>query len=131
MAPILEVDKLGKSFGAVVIADELSLSLAKGEALGIIGPNGAGKTSLFNMVAGALWASAGRVLLEGADITRMRPDRRCRLGIGRCFQIPKPFLGLSVFENLLVAASFGRTGGRDAEARSVEALGLTGLARKA
>src|SRR5271154_5150278 len=112
MAPILEVDRLGKSFGAVVVADDLSLSLAEGEALGIIGPNGAGKTSLFNMVAGALQPSAGRVLLEGTDITGMRPDRRCRLGIGRCFQIPKPFLGLSVFENLLVAAAFGRTGGR-------------------
>ena len=131
MAPILEVENLGKSFGAVVVADKLSLSLAKGEALGIIGPNGAGKTSLFNMVAGVMKPTVGRVLLEGADITQMRPDRRCRLGIGRCFQIPKPFLGLSVFENLLVAAAFGRTGGRDAEARSVEALGLTGLARKA
>jgi branched-chain amino acid transport system ATP-binding protein len=131
MAPILEVENLGKSFGAVVVADKLNLSLAKGEALGIIGPNGAGKTSLFDMVAGVMKPTVGRVLLEGADITQMRPDRRCRLGIGRCFQIPKPFLGLSVFENLLVAAAFGRTGGRDAEARSVEALGLTGLARKA
>jgi branched-chain amino acid transport system ATP-binding protein len=131
MTPILEVEKLGKSFGAVVVADDLSLSLAKGEALGIIGPNGAGKTSLFNMVAGVMRATTGRVLLEGADITHLRPDRRCRLGIGRCFQIPKPFLGLSVFENLLVSAAFGRTAGRDAEARCVEALELTGLAAKA
>ena len=131
MPPILEVENLGKSFGAVVVADKLSLSLAQGEALGIIGPNGAGKTSLFNMVAGVMKPTVGRVLLEGADVTQMRPDQRCRLGIGRCFQIPKPFLGLSVFENLLVAAAFGRTGARDAEARSVWSLELTGLARKA
>jgi branched-chain amino acid transport system ATP-binding protein len=131
MPAILEVEKLGKSFGAVVVADDLSFTLAKGEALGIIGPNGAGKTSLFNMVAGVLKPSTGRVLLEGVDVTSLRPDRRCRLGVGRCFQIPKPFLGLSVFENLLVAAAFGRAGGRDAEARCVEALALTGLTRKA
>src|SRR5271170_5765174 len=131
MPPILEVENLGKSFGAVVVADKLSLSLAKGEALGIIGPNGAGKTSLFDMVAGVMKPTVGRVLLEGRDITGMRPDRRCRLGIGRCFQIPKPFLGLSVFENLLVAASFGGAGARDAEARSFAALELTGLAPKA
>ena len=72
-----------------MVADKLSLSLAKGEALGIIGPNGAGKTSLFNMVAGVMKPTVGRMLLAGADITQMRPDRRCRLGIGRCFQIPQ------------------------------------------
>jgi len=132
MATILEVENLGKSFGAVVVADKLSLSLAKGEALGIIGPNGAGKTSLFDMVAGVMKPTVGRVLLDGADITQMRADRRCRLGIGRCFQIPKPFLGLSVFENLLVAAAFGSRK-REAEvaARCADILVETGLANRA
>jgi branched-chain amino acid transport system ATP-binding protein len=131
LTPILHVENLRKSFGAVVVADDLGLTLARGEALGIIGPNGAGKTSLFNMIAGAMKPSAGRVVLEGVDVTRLRPDQRCRLGVGRCFQIPRPFLGLSVFENLLVAASFGGAGARGAEARCVDSLELTGLARKA
>jgi len=131
MAPILRVDRLHKSFGAVVVADDLSFALEKGEALGVIGPNGAGKTSLFNMIAGVMAPSAGRVLLADADITGMRPDRRCRLGVGRCFQIPQPFLGLSVFENLLVAASFGRGATRTPERQCVAALELTGLSAKA
>ncbi len=133
MPPILQVENLAKSFGAVVVADDLSLALQPGEALGIIGPNGAGKTSLFNMVAGVMRPSAGRVRLEGADITALRPDKRCRLGIGRCFQIPQPFLGLSVFENLLVAASFGRQtlAARGIEAHCVDILERTGLAPKA
>ena len=114
----------------MVVADGLSLALAPGQALGIVGPNGAGKTSLFNMVAGALRPSAGHVLLQGQDVTALRPDQRARLGIGRCFQIPQPFPGLSVFENLLVAASFGRTPPASAQARCIEVLELTGLLPK-
>jgi branched-chain amino acid transport system ATP-binding protein len=128
---ILEVENLRKSFGAVVVADGLGLALPRGEALGIIGPNGAGKTSLFNMIAGVVRPAAGRVLLEGADVTQMRPDQRCRLGVGRCFQIPRPFSGLSVFENLMVAASFGGGGTGGGETRCVDAMKLTGLAPKA
>jgi branched-chain amino acid transport system ATP-binding protein len=131
MTDVLRVQNLTKRFGAITVADDLGFSLESGEALGIIGPNGAGKTSLFNMVAGSLSPIAGRVWLADRDITSLRPDRRCRLGLGRCFQIPKPFLGLSVFENLLVAAAFGGASGRGAEARGVEALELTGLAPKA
>jgi branched-chain amino acid transport system ATP-binding protein len=131
MTDVLRVENLTKRFGAITVADDLGFSLESGEALGIIGPNGAGKTSLFNMVAGSLSPSAGRVWLADRDITSLRPDRRCRLGLGRCFQIPKPFLGLSVFENLLVVAAFGGADRRGAEARGVEALELTGLAPKA
>jgi branched-chain amino acid transport system ATP-binding protein len=115
MLPILALDKISKRFGAIVIADELDLALAPGEALGIIGPNGAGKTTLFGIMTGTLAPDAGRVLFEGDDITRASPPRRCRMGIARSFQIPQPFGDMTVFENLVVAAAFG-AGRREREA---------------
>src|SRR5712691_11690189 len=105
--PILAFEKICKRFGAVVVARDLDLALAEGEALGIIGPNGAGKTTLFGIASGTVAPDAGRVRLAGADITHLAPERRCRLGIGRSFQIPQPFNGMTVFENLVVAAAFG------------------------
>ena len=131
MTPILALHGASKRFGAVIVAEDLNLTLARGEALGIIGPNGAGKTSLFNMIAGVIRPDAGRVEYEGADITALPPSRRCRLGIGRCFQIPQPFTGLSVFENLCVTGFFGRPAGANVEQRAVEILQLTGLLPKA
>src|SRR5436309_9513756 len=107
MPPLLSLDKISKRFGAIVIADRLDLALAEGEALGIIGPNGAGKTTLFGIMTGTVAADAGRVLLDGADITRLPSPRRCAMGIARSFQIPQPFGGMTVFENLVVAAAFG------------------------
>lgn len=107
-APILSLEKIDKRFGAIVIADRFDLSLGAGEALGIIGPNGAGKTTLFGIVSGAVPPDAGRVLLAGEDITSLPPEARCRRGIARSFQIPQPFTGMTVFENLVVAAAFGR-----------------------
>jgi branched-chain amino acid transport system ATP-binding protein len=115
MLPILALDKISKRFGAIVIADELDLALAPGEALGIIGPNGAGKTTLFGIMTGTLAPDAGRVLFEADDITRASPPRRCRMGIARSFQIPQPFGDMTVFENLVVAAAFG-AGRREREA---------------
>src|SRR3954469_11246647 len=132
MAPILTLEKISKRFGAVVIADGLDLALMEGEALGIIGPNGAGKTTLFGIMTGTVAADAGRVLLDGVDITRLPPPRRCTMGIARSFQIPQPFGGMTVFENLVVAAAFG--GGRrerDAYDRCMELLDRCGLADKA
>jgi branched-chain amino acid transport system ATP-binding protein len=107
MPPILALDKISKRFGAIVVADGLDLALAEGEALGIIGPNGAGKTTLFGIMSGTVAPDAGRVLFEGADITHLPPPRRCIMGIARSFQIPQPFGGMTVFENLVVAAAFG------------------------
>src|ERR1700716_753150 len=107
MPPILALDKISKRFGAIVIADQIDLALGEGEALGIIGPNGAGKTTLFGIASGAIRPDAGRVIFAGSDITALAPERRCRMGIGRSFQIPQPFNGMSVFENLVVAAAFG------------------------
>ena len=132
MAPILTLEKISKRFGAVVVANGIDLTLGEGEALGIIGPNGAGKTTLFGMITGTITPDSGRVVFDGRDISRDKPERRCRAGIARSFQIPQPFGGMSVFENLVVAAAFG--GGkreRDVYGRCAELLEQCGLADKA
>jgi branched-chain amino acid transport system ATP-binding protein len=132
MPPILAFEKISKRFGAVVVANAVDFALAEGEALGIIGPNGAGKTTLFGIASGTVSPDAGRVLFAGTDITRLAPEHRCRMGIGRSFQIPQPFNGMTVFENLVVAAAFG--GGhreRDVYPRCVALLEQCGLAAKA
>jgi len=104
--PLLALEQIRKRFGAVVVADGVDLALDEGEALGIIGPNGAGKTTLFGIAAGTVAPDGGRVVFAGADITRLPPERRCRLGLARSFQIPQPFSGMTVFENVVVAAAF-------------------------
>jgi branched-chain amino acid transport system ATP-binding protein len=132
MAPILTLENVSKRFGAIVIADGLHLAVDRGEALGIIGPNGAGKTTLFGIVTGTIQPDEGRVTFEQRDITQLAPDRRCRMGIARSFQIPQPFGGMTVFENLVVAAAFGQ--GRsehDVYAESYDILERCGLAAKA
>jgi branched-chain amino acid transport system ATP-binding protein len=132
MSPILSLEKISKRFGAIVVASEIDLVLAEGEALGVIGPNGAGKTTLFGIAAGTVAPDAGRVIFAGVDITRLTPERRCRLGLARSFQIPQPFSGMTVFENVVVAAAFG--GGRserDVYGECVDVLARCGLADKA
>jgi branched-chain amino acid transport system ATP-binding protein len=132
VAPILTLDRVSKRFGAVVIATDVGLMLDEGEALGIIGPNGAGKTTLFGIVTGTVPPDAGRVVFDGNDITRLTPERRCRLGIARSFQIPQPFTGMTVFENLVVAAAFGgRRGEGDVYDDCAALLWRCGLADKA
>ena len=111
---ILKLENVSKSFGALTVADGVSFSVPRGEALGIIGPNGAGKSTLFNLITGNLLANEGRLEFLGRDVTRAPAMQRVRMGIGRSFQIPQPFEGLTVFENLLTAAAFGR-GGREAD----------------
>jgi len=128
MAAHLAIDGVCKSFGALRVVDGLSFSLAEGETLGILGPNGAGKTTLFNLISGDLRADAGTIVLGGRDITRQAPHRRCRLGIGRSYQIPQPWGAMTVFENLVAAASFGAGKSEAATyARAVEILRETGL----
>jgi branched-chain amino acid transport system ATP-binding protein len=107
MAPILALETISKRFGAVVVADRIDLALNEGEALGIIGPNGAGKTTLFGIATGTLAPDGGRVRFANEDITRLSPERRCRKGLARSFQVPQPFAGMTVFENVVVAAAFG------------------------
>src|SRR5262245_3472091 len=92
--PLLEARGLRKSFGGIKVIDGLDLQAAAGETLGILGPNGAGKTTLFNLIGGDLRADAGTIALSGRDITALPAHRRCRLGIGRSYQIPRPFAGM-------------------------------------
>jgi branched-chain amino acid transport system ATP-binding protein len=123
---------VSKRYGALVVTDALSMTLRDGEALGVIGPNGAGKTTLFNLIAGEARPESGRVLFGGADITHMAPAARCKAGIGRTYQIPHPFTGMTVFENLLVGATFGDNR-READAYDicVDVLRRTGMLKRA
>jgi branched-chain amino acid transport system ATP-binding protein len=98
---------LSRAFGGLKVIESLDLTVEAGEILGVLGPNGAGKSTLFNMIAGVLPPSSGRVLFDGRDITTMKPWDRSRIGIGRTYQVPKPFTHMSVFENVLVAATHG------------------------
>ncbi len=107
MPPLLIVENLRKTHGSLVVIDDLSFSVGRGEILGLMGPNGAGKTTLFDLLTGLSRPDRGRVVFKGRDITRMRPALRCRLGMGRTYQIPRPFARLSVLENILVAAVHG------------------------
>lgn len=128
----LEARSLAKAYGALQVTRDVSFSVPEGAALGIIGPNGAGKTTLFNLIAGATRADSGQVLLYGEDITRLDARQRCVRGIGRSFQVPQPFAGLTVFENLLTAAAYGRgVSERAAHVAAEEALERTGLTAKA
>jgi branched-chain amino acid transport system ATP-binding protein len=111
---LLEVHELSKSFGAVRVLHDVSFEVRSGEVLGVLGPNGAGKTTLFNLIGGDLGTDAGRLIFAGNALTREKPYRRCKMGIGRTYQIPRPYTGMTTFENLLVAASFG--GGRSESA---------------
>ena len=130
--PILQLQDVSKSFGALKVADAVTFDVSEGEALGIIGPNGAGKSTMFNLIAGNLVADTGAIRFSGNDITRTPPMARCTAGIGRTFQIPQPFEKLTVFENLLVAAAFG-SGKREAEIsdRCADILVNTGLVDRA
>ncbi|WP_298871395.1 ABC transporter ATP-binding protein [uncultured Bradyrhizobium sp.] len=129
---LLEVAGLKKSFGSIVVADALDLAIEPGEAVGIIGPNGAGKTTLFNLIAGNLAPEAGYIRFDGRDLASISPQGRCRAGIGRTHQIPQPFEKLTVFENLLVGAVYGRRSSeRQAAQYCGEILGRLGLLKRA
>jgi len=130
--PLLELDHVTKRFGRVVIAEDLSFSVGAGDTVGIVGPNGAGKTSLFGLISGDLAPGSGQVTFGGRAITRLDSAARCRLGIGRTYQVPRPFVDMTVFENVLVAAQQG--GGLRRKASYVaaaEALERTGIASEA
>jgi branched-chain amino acid transport system ATP-binding protein len=129
---LLDVTGLAKRFGTVVTAADVAFSVAPGEALGIVGPNGAGKSTLLNIVGGIVRPDAGTVHFDGRDITRLDPAARCRAGIGRSYQIPRPFGKMTVFENVVVAASFGADShGQAGYDAARDALDRTGLLRVA
>jgi branched-chain amino acid transport system ATP-binding protein len=130
--PLLALDNVSKSYGAVKVTDGISLAVEPGQTLGILGPNGAGKTTLFNLISGDVKADAGRVQYEGRDVTPLPPHQRCRAGIGRSYQVPQPFSHMTVFENLVTAACFGG-GQREDEAydTALQVLDKTGLKAQA
>ncbi|SEM88825.1 amino acid/amide ABC transporter ATP-binding protein 1, HAAT family [Loktanella fryxellensis] len=105
---ILSLHNVSRSFGALKVTDDVSFDVPTGQALGIIGPNGAGKSTLFNLITGNLSVDRGTITFDGADVTRTSAMHRCLNGMGRSFQIPQPFGSLTVFENLIVAATHGR-----------------------
>ena len=107
MEDILRVDNLNKSFGNLVAVHELSFEVKTGEILGVMGPNGAGKTTVFNLLTGTLKPDTGTITFQGTDITNESPSKKCRRGMGRTYQIPRPFDKMTVYENLLVAAVHG------------------------
>ena len=129
---LLEVRRVTKQFGSLVALNAVDLALEEGEILGIIGPNGAGKSTLFNVIAGLDRPSAGAVHYRGRPIAGLSPDAVCRLGIAKTFQVPQLFPRLTVAENVLVAALYGRGAGLgDARREAGEWLAFVGLAGKA
>jgi branched-chain amino acid transport system ATP-binding protein len=121
---LIELNGVTKRFGGLTAVNDVTFNVEAGEIFGLIGPNGAGKSTLLSCLAGDLRPNAGTIRFDGRDTTGMPADRMCRLGLGRTFQIPRPFPQLTVFENVLVAATFGdpRLHGDDVTARALEML---------
>jgi len=126
---VLTVDGLTRRFGGFTAVNRVSFEVARGEILGLIGPNGSGKSTIFNMLSGTLAPNAGSIRFEGQEIAGQPPHRIINLGIGRTFQIPRPFRRLSILENVTLAGFYGQ--GRHSRARAHDAaeraLGLVGL----
>jgi branched-chain amino acid transport system ATP-binding protein len=126
---LLTVEGLTKRFGGFTAVANVSFAVEPGEILGLIGPNGSGKSTIFNMLSGALAPNGGSIRLEGHEIAGLAPHRIINLGVGRTFQIPRPFRRLSILENVMLAGFYGQ--GRHSRAKAFEAaeraLGLVGL----
>ncbi|MGJ4931605.1 ABC transporter ATP-binding protein [Bradyrhizobium sp. HKCCYLS2038] len=123
MTALLELRHVSKRYRDMIVIPGLTLTVRAGEFVGVIGPNGAGKTTLFGLISGNLRCDSGSVYFDGEDVTAFGADARCRVGIGRTFQIPHPFQGMTVFENALVAATFGAAlRGKQAQQKARDAL---------
>lgn len=137
--PLLSCRNVGKSFGALTAVHDLTFDVEPGEVLGIGGPNGAGKTTLFEVISGLNPATAGSIMLDGTDITRMAPERICHAGIARTFQLNAGFDTMTARENVLVGAYFGRKNravptlraGREAHRAADEAMAMLGISDRA
>ncbi|TFD46939.1 ABC transporter ATP-binding protein [Cryobacterium frigoriphilum] len=125
---LLEVNAVAKSYGALQVLTEINFAVPTGQAVGIVGPNGAGKSTLLSVINGTERATAGSVLFDGCDVTDLGPEVRARAGMGRTFQIPRPFTHLTVFENALSGASYGAgLYGKAADEQALHALELSGM----
>ena len=132
--PLFEAKGLTRRFHGLIAVNDVTFAVKRGEILGLIGPNGAGKTTLISLISGTLMADSGELIFEGQRINDLRPFQRAHLGIGRTFQVMKPFPGLSVLENVTVGALFGFGGGEHdrakARERARQMLDFTGLASR-
>ena len=126
---LLEVADLNKRFGSVIVAQSLSFHVQKGEALGIVGPNGAGKSTLLNLINGNEILDSGALNFDGKALNSLSLSQRSKLGIARTFQIPRPFSGMTVFENVLVATNFApeKLSSKQRQQRALDAIERTGL----
>lgn len=129
--PILRMDKVAKSFGGLRAVDGASFDINPGEIVGLIGPNGAGKTTVFNLISGYFAPSGGSIFFKGQKINGQRPYQMAKKGIGRTFQVVKPFPGLTVLENVVIAALCKHHRRADAEKHAWQILEFTGLADRA
>ena len=125
--PLLELKNVTQRFGGLVAVNDVSLSIARGEIVGLIGPNGAGKSTLFNMIAGAAAPAAGSILFEGEDITALPATARCERGIARTFQVVKSFETMSVIDNVIVGSLMRTSSVRNARRDALAVLDMTGL----
>jgi branched-chain amino acid transport system ATP-binding protein len=130
-APLLSVERVSRRFGGLVANQDVSMQVAPGEIVGLIGPNGAGKSTLFNLIAGALPPSEGRIVFDGADVTGLPAPARCARGIARTFQVVKSFDSMSVVDNVIVGALVRRPIAAAARAKAYEVLEFAGLAARA
>jgi branched-chain amino acid transport system ATP-binding protein len=130
MPSLIELRDVSKSIGGLLILNRLSLSLQPGEALGVLGPNGAGKTTMLNLISGDLPPSSGQIFFDGQEVTTLPAHQRCRLGIARTYQIPRPFSGMTVFENVLVGAMYSQRDGHDPQVLCRDVLEQTRLIGK-
>jgi branched-chain amino acid transport system ATP-binding protein len=104
---LIKLENVTKRFGGLTAVDQVSFEISHGEAMGIVGPNGSGKTTLFNLISGVYALDAGKIIFEDQDISHLPPYKRSHLGIGRTFQIPRPFSSATVRENVAIGAMFG------------------------
>ena len=128
METILSFQNVNAGYGRVQILNDLTFEVKKGEVYGVIGPNGCGKTTMFNALIGLITPTQGHIIFNGHDVTKMSANDRARMGIGRTYQVPRPFEKMTVYENILVAAVHGAgLSEKAARPKCVEALQLTGL----
>ena len=127
---LLDLQDLHKSYGALAVTQNFSLPVEAGDLVGILGPNGAGKTTLFNQITGTVKPDHGEVWFDGVNVTHLDASKRCQMGIARSFQVPHPFVGMTVYENILVGATFGRSQ-FDPQRQALEIMEKTGMGAKA
>ena len=131
MATVLNVEDIGISFGNNHVLKSLSLDLNESEILGVIGPNGAGKTVMLNILTGIMKAAKGQIFFQGENITHLSTTERCKKGIGRTFQVPRPFEKMTVFENILVGSVYGnRKSERESRVKALEIMDTISLTEK-